>query len=231
MRKVYIDECGHTGADLLRADQPVFALSAVIPCEGALADVRRCFRCFQGPELKHVVLHKGGRRDEELIKAQRYLLERCNGISYVMAKRSMLVESFVYDCVAPAKPLLISGTPESSCQTWMLYFHPELFGGEELERVLIEYQKAMRFPHENLGYLLTAVECVTNENLAWLVSAVRERHPNVLSAFANNPALQLQVSCLTGIITQLERQLKEPFKIVYDSLERPLRSEPVGLKT
>lgn len=25
------------------------------------------------------------------------------------------------------------------------------------------------------------------------------------------------MSCLTGIITQLERQLKEPFKIVYDS--------------
>lgn len=217
MRIVYIDECGHTGPDLLRSDQPVFALSAVVPCGGALDNVRQYFRRFQGAELKHGVLHKGGRHDRELIKAQRYLLERCNGISYVMSKRHLLIESFIYDCIAPANPLFLSGTPDSSLLARMLYWPPELFGGEEFKCVLTVYQDAMRFPNENMGYFLSAVEEVKNENLAWLVSAVRERHPRVISAFAHDPALQLQVSCLTGLITQLELQLQEPFKIVYDS--------------
>lgn len=217
MRTVYIDECGHTGADLLHADQSVFALSAVVPSGGALSDVRECFNRFKGPELKHVVLRKGGRRDKELIEAQRYLLEQCHGISYVMSKRYMLIESFIYDCVAPADPRFLHGTPDSSFLAQMLHFHPQLFGGEEFERVLVEYQNAARFPNEKMGYLLSAVEHVKNDNLSWLVGAVRERHPNVISAFARNPALQLQVSCLTGLITQLELQLQEPFKIVYDS--------------
>ena len=217
MRIVYIDECGHTGSDLLRADQPVFALSAVVPCDGVFENVRQCFKRFQGPELKHVVLHKGGRHDKELIEAQRYLLERCNGISYVMSKRHLLIESFIYDCVAPANPLFLNGTPDSSLLARMLHRYPELFGGEEFNRVLMVYQDAARFPNENMGYFLSAVEDVKNENLAWLVSAVRKRHPSVISSFAHNPALQLQVSCLTGLITQLELQLQEPFKIVYDS--------------
>ena len=217
MIEVYIDECGHTGPDLLRSDQPVFALSAVVPCDGALDNVRQCFQRFQGSELKHVVLHRGGRHDKELIEAQRYLLERCNGISYVMSKRHLLIESFIYDCVAPANPLFLSGTPDSSLLARMLYWHPELFGGEEFKRVLTVYQDAARFPNENMGYFLSAVEDVKNENLAWLVSAVRKRHPRVISAFAHDPALQLQVACLTGLITQLELQLQEPFKIVYDS--------------
>lgn len=217
MRTVYIDECGHTGPDLLRADQPVFALSVIVPCDGAFAKVRKFFKRFQGTEMKHVVLHKGSRHDDELIEAQRYLLERCNGISYVMSKRHLLIESFIYDCVAPVNPIFLNGTRDASLLSRMLYWHPELFGGEEFKRLLMVYQDAVRFPNENLGYFLSAVEDVKNENLAWLVSGVRERHPNVIAAFVHDPALQLQVSCLTGLITQLELQLQESFKIVYDS--------------
>lgn len=216
MRTVYIDECGHTGPDLLHADQPVLALSAVVPCDNAFANVRQCFGRFQGAELKHVVLHKGGRRDDSLIEAQRYLLERCNGISYVMLKRHLLVESFIYDCIAPVNPTFTYGKPAAYVLARILCLHPELFGGDEFEHVLTVYQDAVRCPNEAMGYFLSAVNCAKNENLVWLLGAVRGRHPNVLTAFARNPAPQLQVSCLVGLITQLELQLKEPFKIVYD---------------
>lgn len=216
MCTVYIDECGHTGADLLRADQPIFALSAIVPCDNAFANVCRCFRRFQGAELKHAVLHRGGRHDDELIKAQRYLLERCNGISYVMLKRHLLVESLIYDCIAPVNPFFTYGRPDAYILARMLCLHPELFGGDEFEHVLTAYQDAMRCPNEAMGYFLSAVNCIKNENLVWLLGAVRKRHPNVLSAFAHNAAPQLQVSCLVGLITQLELQLKKPFKIVYD---------------
>ena len=216
MCTVYIDECGHTGTDLLCADQPVFALSAIVPCDNAFANVCRCFRRFQGAELKHAVLHRGGRHDNELIKAQRYLLERCNGISYVMSKRYLLVESLIYDCVAPVNPIFTYGRPAANALARTLCSHPELFGGDEFEHVLTVYQDAMRCPNEAMGYFLSAVNFIKNENLFWLLGAVRKRHPNVLRAFAHNPAPQLQVSCLVGLITQLELQLKIPFKIVYD---------------
>ena len=216
MRTAYIDESGYTGADLLCTDQPVFALSAVVPCDNAFTNVCQYFRRFQGTELKHTVLHRGGRHDDELLKAQRYLLERCNGISYIMLKRHLLVESFIYDCIAPVNPIFRYGRPDAYILAKMLCLHPELFGGDEFEYVLTMYQDAVRRPNEAMGYFLSAVNCIKNENLVLLLEAIRKRHPNVLTAFACNPAPQLQVSCLVGLITQLELQLKKPFKIVYD---------------
>ena len=215
MKTVYIDESGHTGADMLNTEQPVFSLCAVIPKADTIDKVRRCFPRLQASELKHISLHK--RRKDQLIKALGIILEDCMTISFFEPKLYGLIESFLYDCVCPFVGMFDFGSTWYSKLAMILFRFPELFGGNEFLNVLNAYQAAIREPHEALGYLLSTVARLKNDNLIWLTKGLRSRHKEIMKSFTRDPAPSLQVSCLFAIVTQLELQMDSTYKVIYDN--------------
>ena len=88
MKEVYIDESGHTGADLLNIHQPVFALGAVVANIEVYEKVLGCFPRFRMGELKHKFLHKRGRHDDQLLEALGILLGECLWSKYIQSSCS-----------------------------------------------------------------------------------------------------------------------------------------------
>ncbi|MEE9905824.1 MAG: DUF3800 domain-containing protein [Chlorobium sp.] len=101
--KIYLDESGHTGADLLCKDQPFFAIAACWMDDCDYYEIRdKIFNGVQSEELKFKSIKKrkkpvGLERFIQFIseKSDRYCV-------YLVDKKSILIEKFVLDCIEPA---------------------------------------------------------------------------------------------------------------------------------
>ena len=216
--KVYVDECGHTGGNLLDPRQPVFAMSAVVEKPDGIEAFRNKFSKVQGfdkNEIKHARLIK--HHKSELIEAQRLLLDEMNGVVFVTNKRYSCIEAFIMDCVRPVFPeQFASGSIDSQRLALMLFYYSAQIVGDEFEKLLQVYNDACNKVNEKFGYLLSTARGITSEKLKPLVLGLCEKRRAVLSQFAHCPLPQLQVGGLLALITQLETQLDRPYEIIYD---------------
>ncbi len=149
MQRAYIDESGYTGGDLLNADQPFLALSALFITEDQASSLRRkYFPKLQAPELKHVTLAKRPSHWDSLLKIQQECLSKYCGISYIVEKRYMCILKLLDDCIEPVwhssgRDFYRDGHSLSLAST-LYYCGPQFFGHESFNRLLSLYQQASR---------------------------------------------------------------------------------------
>lgn len=102
MRRVYVDECGYTGEDLLNTDQLFQAVSAIEITEDEAEDlISRHFPRRQSPELKHQKLSKRPVYWKGLCDLQEELIQNFPCHSYIVDKRFMLIQKFLGNCTEP----------------------------------------------------------------------------------------------------------------------------------
>lgn len=101
--KIYLDESGHTGPDLLCKDQPFFAIAACWMDECDYYEIRdKIFNGVQSEELKF----KSIKKRKKLVSLERFIKfvnEKSDRYCvYLVDKKSILIEKFVLDCIEPA---------------------------------------------------------------------------------------------------------------------------------
>ena len=225
MKKVYVDECGYTGEDLLNPDQPFQAVASVVISEDeARKLIDRHFPRKKSSELKHKQLAKRPGYWRALGDIQEELFQRFTCHCYVVDKRFMLLQKFIGNCIEPFYHSVgIDFYESGQSQSAASLLHrcgPILFGEELFESFLRLYQKTVREKQEeDISALVDMAEVLMKENLAELFGPLGSGFAQATEELkTEGVSLDLAYPLVIGLVNLVELG-GSAYKIVHDQSE------------
>lgn len=99
---LYIDESGNTGSDYMNEDQPFFVIGIHWMDESDLTVLRNgVFKKYRSNELKFKNLKRSNDK-RKILGVINFLEKRKDSFcTYIVHKKSVLIEKFVHDCIEP----------------------------------------------------------------------------------------------------------------------------------
>ena len=223
MQIAYIDEAGYTGADLLNAEQPFMALSALFISKKEAADLReKYFPQSKAPELKHNRLARRPSYYDALLSIQRTCLDSHRAVSYVVDKKYMCILKLLNDCIEPvAYTHGIDFYEEGHHLALASLLHvagPVFWGKARYDRLLQLYQRAViSKTRECVDDLCGHVKKLRGLQLAEHLFPVASKHPAFVEEIMSpTTSTNVAFSLLSGLITRLEATCGGAYEIVHD---------------
>lgn len=228
--KIFLDESGYTGEDLINADQPWFVLaSTILTDEEARSLSRDIFKGVRAQELKHNKLRKtrsGQKRIAEFIKT----LKQCPykvGTSVALKKYvlvTMLVEWWVEPCLhQDGIDLYEKGANIGMCNLMYLTF-TSVGGHSFFNSVLTSFQEMMRdrtpqtynaFWRVLNLHFNSAPHQVLQDVLLWLIDGERRLGYRHLLDLPKG-AMDIALTTAAGTVNHWRKQTMERFEVVHD---------------
>lgn len=222
MLTVYIDESGFTGGDLLNADQPFMALSAVFIGEDDAKELcAKHFAGVQAPELKHAALSRRPTYHSALLAAQRECLEKYAALSYIVDKRYMCVLKLLDDCVEPAcfadgVDFYANGS-HLGLASLLTVTAPVFWGKKRFEELLMLYQAAIRDKTDvAIDTLCECARKLTTLELGEYFLSLAWKHPAIINEIRGDGSSDIAPSLLFGLLSKLEEYTTERYELVHD---------------
>lgn len=223
-RKVFMDESGFTGADLLNWDQPFQVLSSVwISEEEARGLVDRFFPGHKGSELHYAALRRRDKNWGPLLDLQRVLLKEYRGKSFIAHKPFCTVLKLVDLCIEPVwnrgrqnlydhgRHMMLAGV--------LFAAGPSLCGQDAFWALMDSFQHAIRTKEygdfESFIRMIKSLPSneVRNE-LEIIVAHERFVYNEILSPIVTT---DMSFSILMALMFKIEEEHKHPYSIVHDS--------------
>ena len=222
MFTVYVDESGFTGGDLLNADQPFMALSAIsIGEEDAKELCVKHFATVQAPELKHAALARRSTYHSALLAVQQECLEKHKALSFVVDKRYMCVLKLLDDCVEPA--CFADGIDfyeqgsHLGLASLLTVTAPVFWGRERFEELLLLYQVAVRDKTSAaIDELCDCAAKLTRLELGEYLLPLAWKHPAIISEIHGEGSSDIAPSLLFGLLSKIEEHAPKGYALVHD---------------
>ncbi len=222
MLTAYVDESGFTGGDLLNADQPFMALSALfIGEDDARALCAEHFASVQAPELKHAALSRRPGYHPALLAVQRECLHKYGALSYIVNKRYMCVLKLLDDCVEPAwfangLDFYANGR-HLGLASLLTVAAPAFWSNERFEKLLRLYQIAIR-DKTNIAIdtLCEYAQTLMKLELGKCLVPLAQKHPAVISEIRGEGSSDIAPSLLFGLLSKLEEYAAAEYELVHD---------------
>lgn len=225
LRKVFLDECGYTGSNLLDESQPFQSAAALeISEEHAAALISEHFPKHRGPELKYRQLVRREGYWDGLIALQNILLKSAPCHSYVVDKRFVLIEKFLEHCVEPfyragGVDFYADGCLEQAAS---LIYHcgPVFYGKEKLDAFLILFQKVCRNREpEDLKFLVKLAADFSAIEMEEFFGPLGTNHPAAsVELMAKGTNTDAAYPLVMGLISLCEQRGGE-YEIIHDQSE------------
>lgn len=222
MLTVYVDESGFTGGDLLNADQPFMALSAVFIGDDEAKELcDKHFAGVQAPELKHAALVRRAGYHPALLAAQSECLNKYGAVSYVVDKRYMCVLKLLDDCVEPACfadgiDFYADGS-HLGLASLLTVTAPVFWGKARFDELLLLYQAAVRDKtNAAIDALSNCAEKLTKLELGGYLLPLAARHPAIISELRGEGSSDIAPSLLFGLLSKLEEYTTAGYELVHD---------------
>ncbi len=222
MLTAYVDESGFTGGDLLNADQPFMALSALFITEDdarALCD--KHFASVKAPELKHTALSRRPGYHNALLAAQRECLDNYGALSYIVDKRYMCVLKLLDDCVEPAWFAngldFYANGGHIAFASLLTKAAPAFWTNERFEKLLKLYQIAARDKTgAAIGMLCEHALTLTGLELGECLVPLAKKHPAVIGEIRGEGSSDIAPSLLFGLLSKIEEYAAAEYELVHD---------------
>lgn len=132
---IYIDESGHTGPDFLNKDQPIFVLAASWMDNSDYEELKELlFKKSTADEIKYSIFKRRANKVAYVKLATFLSKNKDKFCAYVVDKKSILIEKFVFDCIEPffaQQNIDISEKGGIRCYANMLNFILPFYMGED----------------------------------------------------------------------------------------------------
>lgn len=218
----YVDESGFTGGDLLNADQPFMALSALLIGEDDAKELcAKHFAGVQAQELKHAALSRRQRYHPALLAAQRECLDKHGALSYIVDKRYMCVLKLLDDCVEPAwfangLDFYANGS-HIALASLLTVAAPAFWTKERFEKLLQLYQIAIRDKTDAaIGTLCEYAQTLTGLELGECLVPLAGKHPAVISEIRGEGSSDIAAPLMFGLLSKLEEYAAAKYQLVHD---------------
>jgi len=226
--RIYVDESGFTGEDLINQDQPVFVLASVsLSDENANRLISDCFSGVRANELKHASLAKGHRGREMVVEFLKHL-EPAHGAVYVVHKEFCLLTKLVDLWLEPALHAsnidFYEGGANISFSN-MSFFCLRTFEGRAfLTKHLRRFQRLMRERslkryRDFWGGLHGDLKVCREESadiLEYFTSADFVLGPGHVLLLPDK-SLDISVACALELVEQWSGRTSDPLDIVHDT--------------
>jgi len=99
-KRLYIDECGNTGEDLLNEDQPVFVLASAFLSEDQCLELKqKFFSKIKAKELKHKSLSKYPSQQNMIIDFLKEIAKESDSVKFSIAHKRYVLTTKIVDVV------------------------------------------------------------------------------------------------------------------------------------
>jgi len=230
LKTAFVDESGYTGGHLLDREQPFQSLSAICITEEQASElVDKYFPNHQGKELKYIQLKKRSTYWDPLLKVQEELLNKYNGISYVVDKKYMQLLLFLDDCFEPflfstGDKCYYKGGNNLALASMLYYCAPAFWGQKEFDELLCYYQRtALNGLESNIKILVDHAKNIVSkkpecfEFLIPLASGNSEIIDSLALPMHNKNDISWPM--LLGLISRLEDDMSTDYMIKHDNTE------------
>lgn len=223
-RKIFMDESGFTGSDLLNSDQPFQVLTSVwISEEEAKNLADRFFPGHRGRELKYSALRRRDKNWEPLLGLQRVLLEEYSGKSFIAHKRFCSVLKLVDLCIEPVwndrgENLYYRGQHMALANV-LFAAAPALCGQAAFWTLIESFQQAIRT--KNYGDFESFIRMIKGlppnairDELEIIVTNEMFIYKEIISPMVTT---DMSLSILMALMFKIEEEHKHSYSIVHDS--------------
>jgi hypothetical protein len=219
-----IDESGYTGFDLLNPEQPFQGATAVaISDEDAARLIKEHFPKLQASELKYRSLSRRPGNHPRLIGLQRDILTNYKCVTYVCAKRFLLLLMFLNYAVEPfyyERGLNFYEDGQNYSLASLLYtIGPSLFGKAAFDDLQAAFQRAVKEKTpESLADLVTAARKTKWQELPEALGPLAQyAAPECLEAIAT-PGVSTDAALivLQALVSRMEEMTAGPYRIEHD---------------
>lgn len=203
---IYIDESGHTGPDFLNKEQPVFVLAACWMNESDYDELHKLlFEKLKANEIKYSAFKRRANQNAYL-KLATFLNEKSDKYcAYIVDKKSVLIEKFIFDCIEPfyaIQGIDISVKGGIRCYANMLNLTlPHFMGDDWYYNLLNLFQKFIRLKNEeSLMALHRHASTVSKEMRQELLPFIIDPHLALKDITEDGYKTQIYEPILMGLI-------------------------------
>lgn len=221
MVTVYVDESGFTGGDLLNADQPFMALSALCISEDDAQKI--CIKHFarvQASELKHAALSRRRAYHPALLEAQRECIDKYGAVSFIVDKRHACVLKLLDDCVEPAFFAngldFYEGGSHLALASAMTLAAPK-FWGHRFGELLSLYQLAIRDKTDvAIDALCACAQGLVKLEMGKYLEPLARKHPAIIEEIRGEGSSDIAAPLLFGLLSKIEQHATAGYELVHD---------------
>lgn len=236
MKKIYLDESGNTGADLLDSKQPTFVLSSNDYSDEEASELIQCVKSDQGGEIKFSRLKKSGRGRRRLLEfIEQELINKDRVKTTVFHKKYMTLTKVVdilIENVAHATGMDIYENGLNIAMSNMHYHCMPTFCGEErFEIFLNSFVKMVREQtEESINEFYDSAENIQKNSIEkkylLSLSPILISRDIIGDILKDNDYLSLDpaVPSLFNHCTSWGDRFSEEFVIIHDS-SKPIRAQ------
>ncbi|HEU4327334.1 MAG TPA: DUF3800 domain-containing protein, partial [Roseiflexaceae bacterium] len=151
MTVIFLDECGHTGQDLLNRDQPFFVLASLALSEDECGELKRTyFQRVRARELKHSSLSRSRGHQDAVMNFLSDIGARQGIFKVNVTHKKYALVGKIVDLII--EPLMYENGIDMynrgmNIATTNLFYHTiPIFGGEEFfNELLSKFQRMIRY--------------------------------------------------------------------------------------
>lgn len=229
MTKIYMDESGYTGYDLLNKDQPFQAISAVRINEDEAERLIKFYFPNNSSELKHKKLSNRKSQWKYLIELQRELLKTHDVFSHACNKKYLLILLFLDNCVEPFyydNGINFYENGHNYALASSLYYGGPIFWGKEnFDNLLYYYQRASKTGLDiNVQFLSEHAKSLMGKEFSDVLLPISSLYFKCIDELkCKDMNTDITFIIILGLITHIEKYVKDEYIIIHDTSKELMR--------
>ena len=224
MDKIFIDESGYTGSNLLDENQPFQGASSLMIDEKmAESLIKKHFPKSQSIELKHQNLSRRKNNWNDLLRLQEEILNNFMGFSYICNKKYFLLLLFLNSCVEPffynESELDFYENGHNFVLASLLYYTaPNFWGDRNYNEFLHLFQKAMKYKSsESIQALCKKAKSLNGKKLSEnLIPLSMEYQPCIQEIQEQLTSTDIASIVLSSLISHIEKHTNSKYEVIHD---------------
>lgn len=224
MKRVFLDESGYTGRDLLNRDQPFLVLSALCIDDDVAEKIRQThFPRLAAAELKFSNLKRRISARQPLLDLQLQCINDHMAITFVADKKYMCILKMLDDCLEPDMHdrgfnFYQDGTNHGLAS--LIYMTGDAFWGtDNFNKLLKLYQiaSANKDRASLTAFSKHAQRLLSSDIGIYLEPIASLSKPFIQSILSPETNTNVAASMLHGIISRIEVLTGEPYELIHDT--------------
>lgn len=223
MDKIFVDESGYTGYDLMNSQQQFQGASAILISELEAKDlILKHFPDSKASELKYRKLAKKKKYWASLLELQRELLSKYYCVTYICSKRYLLILLLLDIAIEPFYYHqdfdFYEGGNNYSLASLLFYVGPTLFGNDQFEHVLGLFQHAVKSKSDiAIVTLVEAVKSMPWRELPECWGPLAIEYPACIKSIqSDKSSTDAAYVVLFSLINRIENTRDSEYQIVHD---------------
>lgn len=230
LKKIFIDESGYTGYDLLNIQQPFQGASSLLIDENdAKKLIDEYFPKIKSNELKHRDLSRRKNNWKSLLDIQKVVLDEYMGFTYICDKKYLLTLMFLDSCVEPffydQNIDFYQDGQNYALASLIYYTAPTFWGANNYEEILYLFQKAEKSKSDiAIQALIEKAKLLMGKELSENLMPLSMEYDNCIREIKNSHFnTDAAFVVLFSLISHIEKHMTNKYEIVHDTSNNLLR--------